>query len=181
MRAGRKLFQNAGISGKAPVRNGDHSDYESDYFPCDFDNRINPDRNAGQRRIIFSGSAYLFRPPAAVWSRYQQYSHCCLRVEPKYGSRDWDYDGSAHIFPVAGTGNGFTALCAAVKNINQQILDTESYGRLPHRSISIEIFGSWNFDVGYLDTVASGNRCCTFSENRYRIKTVERSRKHNSG
>ena len=66
----------------------------------------------------------------------------------------------------------FPAICAAVKNINQQILDTESYGRLPHRSISIEIFGSWNFDVGYLDTVASGNRCCTFSENRYRIKTV---------
>ena len=83
-------------------------------------------------------------------------------MEPEYGSRDWDYDGSDHIFPVAGTGTGFTVFCAAVEYINQQILDIEPYGRLSNRSISTGVFIPWNFDVGYLVIVAAGIRRCIF-------------------
>lgn len=60
-------------------------------------------------------------------------------MEPEYGGRNWDYDGSNHIFSFAGTGTGYTVFRAAVEYINQQILDIEPYGRLYNRSISIGV------------------------------------------
>ena len=58
-------------------------------------------------------------------------------MEPEYGGRNWDYNGADHIFPITDAGIGFTVFCNAAKNNNQRVLDIESDGGLPYRSIHI--------------------------------------------
>lgn len=79
-----------------------------------------------------------------------------------YGGRNWDYNGADYIIPITDTGIGFAVFCAAGKNSNQRILDSESNGGFPHRSIPIGVSVTWDCYVGYMDTVAFDVKCHTF-------------------
>ncbi len=134
---GQGLFQSPGVFGKALVWNTDYHAHEFSHLPCDFDYRADTDRDTACREFVFSKSLYLFWTSAPIWRRCQQYCNRCLRMEPEYGGRNWDYNGADYIFPITDAGIGFTVFCNAAKNNNQRVLDIESDGGLPYRSIHI--------------------------------------------
>ena len=159
---GQGLFQSPGVFGKALVWNTDYRAHEFGHLPCDFNYRADTDWDTANREFVFSESLYLFWTSAALWRRCQQYCNRCLRMEPEYGGWNWDYNGADHIFPITDAGTGFTAFCDAAKNYNQRVLDIESDGRLPYRSILIGVSVTWDCYLGYMDAVTFRIGCRTF-------------------